>query len=75
MTCPFCNKEMRLGYIDQQRITFGLQWYPAIPRGTGFTAQSREAVKLSSAKKSGTVKAYRCEECKKILIDEAELEV
>lgn len=74
MTCPYCNKKMRLGYIDQQRM-FGLEWYPAVPLGTGFTAQSREAVKLSSAKKSGSVKAYRCEDCKKILIDEAELEV
>ena len=73
MNCPYCGKEMRKGYIDQQRM-FALEWYPAVPTGSGIFARSNESVKLSSIWKDGAVTVFRCEECRKMIIDEDTLD-
>ena len=69
MNCPYCRKEMEKGYIDQTDVFHHLQWYPA-DRELGFFKSKKRNVRLSYC---GSVKAYRCEDCKKILIDETTL--
>ena len=67
MVCPFCNKEMTKGYIDQTDFRFPLEWYPA-NKNSGFFVSRRKTVRLSYG---GTVKAFRCEDCRKIIIEES----
>lgn len=71
MNCPYCNEEMEKGYIDQTDFRFPLEWYPANREKIFFAIESNKRnVRLTSALKSGTIIAYRCEQCKKIIIDE-----
>ena len=70
MNCPYCNKEMEKGYIDQTDIRFPLEWYPA-SREKGFFASKKGNVRLTYG---GNVKANRCENCRKIIIDENTLQ-
>ena len=62
MNCPYCNREMELGYIDETRF-IPLEWYPA-KREMIFSVivSKKRNVRLTYG---GTVKAYRCENCKK----------
>ena len=69
MTCPYCNNEMELGYVDQTDFRFPLEWYPA-NGAIGFFKTKKRNVRLTY---NGCVKAYRCENCKKIIIDEIAL--
>lgn len=71
MMCPYCNKEMEKGYIDQTDFRFPLEWYPANRKVifSIFTSTKRN-VRLTY---DGNVEAYRCESCKKIIIDESTL--
>lgn len=69
MNCPYCDKEMKLGYIDQTDFRFPLEWYTA-NRETGFFVSEKRKVRLTYG---GNVKAYRCENCRKIIIDESTL--
>ena len=69
MNCPYCNNEMQLGYIDQTDFRFPLEWYPA-NREIGLFKGKKGNVRLTY---SESVKAHRCENCKKILIDESTL--
>ena len=66
MNCPYCNKKMELGYIDETDLFHRLEWYPA-NRDSGFFKSNKRNVRLSY---DGCIKAYRCESCKKIIIDE-----
>ena len=66
MKYPYCNKEMEKGYIDQTDFRFPLEWYPA-NREVGFFVSKKRNVRLTYG---GNVKAYRCDLCKKIIIDE-----
>ena len=70
MICPYCNKEMTKGYFNERRIGFSVRWYPMFPKGMSITSAYKESVKLSSMWKNPCVAAYRCAECKKIVIDE-----
>ena len=74
MNCPYCNREMEKGYIEQTDFRFGLRWAPA-NRGNGFFVSTKKDVKLTAALKGGHVIAYRCEGCKKIIIDENTLDI
>ena len=69
MNCPYCDKEMEKGYIDQTDFKFPLEWYPA-NREMGFFASKKRNVRLAYGR---SAKAYRCENCKKIIIDESTL--
>lgn len=46
MNCPYCNKEMEKGYIDQTDFRFPLEWYPA-NRETGFFISKKRNVRLT----------------------------
>lgn len=67
MNCPYCSREMEKGYIDQTDFRFPLEWYPA-NRETGFFVSKKRTVRLTYG---GHVTAYRCEGCRKIMIDES----
>lgn len=69
MNCPYCNNEMELGYIDQPDFRFPLEWYPANSEIGLFRTRTRD-IRLTYG---GSVKAHRCENCKKIIIDESTL--
>ena len=69
MNCPYCNKEIEKGYIDETDLFHPLEWYPA-NREIGFFVSKKRNVRLTYG---GNVKAYRCENCKKIIIDESTL--
>lgn len=61
---------MQKGYIDKQKLGVPLEWYPANP----LIAIAKESIKLTKAFKS-SITAHRCENCKKLIIDESELDV
>ena len=69
MNCPYCNKEMEKGYIDQPDFRFPLEWYPA-KRETilSVIVSKKRNVRLTY---DGNVQAYRCGDCKKIIIEES----
>ena len=73
MKCPYCGDEMELGYINHTRTLFPLEWYPA-KREKGFLGfeSTKRNVTLAHF---GDAKAYRCEKCKKIIIDESAIEL
>ena len=52
MNCPYCNNEMKLGYIDQTDFRFPLEWYPA-NREIGLFKGKKENIRLTY---SGNVK-------------------
>ena len=66
MKCPYCGKETEKGYIDQTDFRFPLEWYPA-DRETGLFTGRKKHIRLTHG---GNVPAYRCGECRKIIIDE-----
>ena len=79
MKCPYCGDEMELGSIESTMTTRrgGLEWLPE-NREKGF----QELVNILKGKSKsvslsffGGVKAYRCEKCKKIIIDESAIEL
>lgn len=68
MKCPYCNNEMEKGYIDQTDFRFPLEWYTS-KRETGFFQKNKSKIKLTSLTENA-ITAYRCAECRKIIIDE-----
>lgn len=46
MNCPYCNQEMRLGYIEAQNL---LSWTPKEEKSIGLTlwARSLNSIKLA----------------------------
>ena len=68
MTCPYCQKEMDLGYIQCRD---GLTWTPRRQPVAALSFLGRGSVSLSNgaAANGRTVYAYRCSECQKIIID------
>jgi len=74
MQCLYCQGEMKKGYIDQNDLFHPLMWVPFEPR-TGIFVSKKNWIKLTSIRKSGRVIAFRCGACKKLIIDEALLEI
>lgn len=68
MKCPYCGKEMRYGVIQSPHE---INWKPKKAKLFG-TAQFHEgAIVLSQNNffKGSCVEAYRCDDCKKIIIE------
>ena len=74
MNCPYCNREMEKGFIEQTNFMIPLEWYPAKWYG-GICASKKCNVKLTSSLKGGTLTVYRCDDCRKMIIDESTLDV
>lgn len=73
MRCPYCNGEMQKGYIqcrDGVNWTEKKQWVASLSAlGKGSTSLANGA-----ADNNSVVYAYKCEKCKKIIIDYARTE-
>lgn len=70
MNCPYCNSEMKHGYISAYNR---LCWTPEGETARGATkwARSQNSVMLAEYYFFGaaTVNSYHCAMCKKIIID------
>lgn len=70
MNCPYCNNEMKRGYISAYNR---LSWTPEgeIARGATKWAQSPNSILLAEYFLVGAAKvnAHYCNSCKKIVID------
>lgn len=68
MNCPYCQKEMLLGYIQCRD---GLTWTPRRQLVAALSVLGRDSVPLSNgaANNSRAVYAYRCDACQKVIID------
>ena len=67
--CPYCGKEMEFGYIQCRD---GVTWTRKLVRVAALAALSRSAVRLSYALgpfDGSAVEAYRCADCKKVVIE------
>lgn len=72
MNCPYCNKEMEKGYVDQTSPFIPLEWYPAKREG-GILSSNKRNIKLATVK-SGSLVMYHCATCRKFVIDQDEIE-
>ena len=68
MNCPFCGKEMTLGYIQCRD---GVYWTEKKQLISALSVLGKGCTPLANgaAPNSGTVFAYKCEDCKKVVID------
>ena len=68
MDCPYCHKEMDLGYIQCRD---GLTWTPRRQPVAALSCLGKGSVPLSNgaADNNRAVYAYRCADCQKVMID------
>ena len=68
MKCPYCEKEMTLGYIQCRD---GVYWTLKKQLVASLSSLGKGSTCLSNgaADNSNTVFAFKCEDCKKIIID------
>lgn len=68
MLCPYCGKEMELGYIQCRD---GVTWTPKKQLVASLSVLGKGSVSLENgaADNSRTVYAFKCADCKKVIID------
>ena len=68
MKCPYCNKEMKLGYIQCRD---GVTWTSKkqLVAALSFLCTDSVSLENGAANNSRTVYAYKCGRCKKVIID------
>ena len=68
MKCPFCDKEMTLGYIQSRD---GVVWTPKKHMLSALNSYHKGITVLANgaAQSSSTVYAYKCDDCKIVIID------
>ena len=68
MKCPYCDKEMTLGYIQSRD---GVVWTPKARFVSALNLYRKGITDLANGatEYSGTVYSYKCDDCKKVLID------
>ena len=72
MNCPFCNAEMLVGNISQDR--YALKWVPSDKdRGLLNFTPFVKGIKLTSMSDGITVKVFYCNKCRKFVIDQDNL--
>lgn len=65
--CPYCEKEMHLGSIYQDR--YALKWIPE-EKDKGLLLQwFSKGIKLTDLTTNGSIESFYCNECEKIIID------
>ncbi len=72
--CPYCGKEMELGYIQSRD---GVYWCVKKRPVAAIPPILQEYIELATSGESfsgGAVEAYNCPDCKKIVVDYAEKE-
>ncbi|MBQ7778428.1 MAG: hypothetical protein IJ396_05920 [Oscillibacter sp.] len=66
MNCPYCEKEMDEGYIQNMGLAkMDMGWYP---KDGGFLSVE-ERLTTSKAFSGRKVAAYRCRNCRKMVIE------
>lgn len=72
MKCPYCDKEMIIGSISQDR--YALKWVPADKdKGILNFTPLVKGIKLTSMMDDLRVKVYYCEQCRKFVMDQDDL--
>ena len=72
MKCPFCNAEMLVGNISQDR--YALKWVLSDKdRGLLNFTPFVKGIKLTSMSDGITVKVFYCNKCRKFVIDQDNL--
>lgn len=68
MNCPYCGKEMELGYIQSRD---GVTWSDKEYAIKALATLRPRSISLANGvgDKSTAVYAYRCDDCKKVIID------
>jgi hypothetical protein len=68
MNCPYCGKEMELGYIQSRD---GVTWSDKEYMIKSLATLHNGSISLANGvgDKSTAVYAYRCGDCKKVIID------
>ena len=68
MKCPYYDKEMELGYIQNRD---GVYWTPKKSLLPVFAPLRKNSISLDNGAcdTSATIFAYRCDDCKKVIID------
>ena len=68
MKCPFCENDMELGFIQCRD---GITWTPKkqVISSLSFLGKGAQVIENGASDDSKAVYAYRCKECKKIIID------
>lgn len=72
MLCPYCNNEMEKGIIGQHDFT-PITWVSDNPKENAILP-IHKTIKLTALLKGGEITTYHCENCKKFIIDENEIE-
>lgn len=65
--CPYCGKEMNLGYIHQDR--YALKWIPEEKNKGALLQWFSKGIKLTDVTTGVSVESFYCKECQKIIID------
>ncbi len=65
--CPYCGKEMHLGYIPQDR--YGIKWIPEEKYEGPIFQWFAKGIKLTGLGLSSEIESFYCEDCQKIIID------
>ena len=68
MNCPYCSKEMELGYIQCRD---GVTWTPKKQLVAALSALGKDCIALENgaADHSRIVYAHKCGACRKVIID------
>lgn len=68
MDCPYCQTQMRPGYIPQDR--YALRWVPDDSTSVlSLIGRGKDSVKLSDTLESFGLPAHLCQNCGKLIID------
>lgn len=74
MKCPYCNTEMTLGYIQCIDGVYWSEKKRTVSRLPPLNNCSLELATGGGPLSGSAVEAYRCAECKKIVIDYSEID-
>lgn len=66
MKCPFCGKEMELGYVQCRD---GIAWTPKKRRIAAFSSFGKDSILLQNGSSHDTAHAFKCGVCCKVIID------
>lgn len=72
MKCPYCNTEMKSGYIGQSELLVPITWVSDDVKDDTILP-IHETIKLTALLKGGRIITYHCEKCKKFIIDENDI--
>lgn len=67
LMCPYCGKEMHLGFINQDR--YALKWVPEEKDKGPVLQWFSKGIKLTDLATNGSIQSFYCKDCEKIVID------